>query len=114
MKKIEASELALLDPSVRRDKDRVAAFLDDEFIEFGASGRVYTKPEILAFLSEERSLQPTVADMKTTFIAPDIALVTYRILGKRESLRSSLWRKRDGQWRMVFHQGTLVPVNPPT
>lgn len=88
--------------------------MDDEFIEFGASGRVFTKPEVLTLLSEESILQPQIADMQTVLLASDIALVTYRVLGTRESLRSSLWRKRDGEWRMVFHQGTLVTVNPPT
>ena len=25
-----------------------------------------------------------------------------------DSLRSSIWRLRDGRWRMVFHQGTAL------
>ena len=48
-----AGELRLLDPAVRSSADRIAQLLHPEFTEIGASGRLYTRPEIIAQLVEE-------------------------------------------------------------
>ena len=95
--------------------------LDDDFVEFGRSGAVYTKAETVAALiagDEVVRWATDLADFATRFLSADLALVTYvsfRRYGEgrtdHRSLRSSVWRRRDGQWRMVFHQGT--PKNSP-
>jgi hypothetical protein len=55
-------------------------------------------------------------DFKSQWIAEGVVLVTYRTVridprsGQRAAaLRSSIWIKESGQWRMRFHQGTKVP-----
>ena len=99
------------------DKD-VLELLADEFVEFGSSGRVFSRREIVEAVrtapppdSTRRSLH----DFKAIELGPDVALVTYRALRyegreRREvrSLRSSVWKRFNGAWRMVFHQGTLT------
>ena len=47
------SELRLLQPQVRRTRADVDALLDPEFAEFGADGRRWSRPEILASLASE-------------------------------------------------------------
>jgi glyoxylase I family protein len=44
-----------------------------------------------------------------------VALLTYRahrgataVRPAADSLRSSIWRLRQGHWQMVFHQGTAL------
>ena len=60
-------------------------------------------------------MKQTVSDFRVALMAPTVALLTYRI--RRDSdpplhtLRSSLWRARDGRWRMVFHQATVTPAS---
>jgi hypothetical protein len=44
-------ELALLDPELRRDPDRIRALLHADFVEFGASGRVWDRASIAAVTS---------------------------------------------------------------
>lgn len=93
--------------------------LDDDFVEFGRSGTVYTKAETVAALIagvEAAGWAADLADFATRFLSVDLALVTYTSFRRygdgrtdRRSLRSSVWRKRDGRWRIVFHQGT--PTN---
>jgi hypothetical protein len=42
-------------------------------------------------------------------LAPDVVLATYRVVDetrKQHTLRSSIWKLKDGRWQMVFHQGT--------
>ena len=109
---LRALEERLLDPAVRADPAQVRALLSPEFIEFGASGRVFDRDAIVATLAAEG---PRVArqarGFKVRLLAPGAALTTWRV--KRddgiETLRSSVWQQQaDGRWLMVFHQGTLA------
>ena len=102
-------EERLLDPAVRADPATVQALLAPEFTEFGASGWIFDRAAIVNSLASER---PTVARQARGFkvrpLGTEAALTTWRV--KRddgiETLRSSVWQKREGRWQMVFHQGT--------
>jgi hypothetical protein len=106
-------EESLLDPAIRRDSAQVAALLTEDFEEFGASGRVWTREQILDLLATEIYQRPAMEDFNCALIAERIALVTYRTVrsdphsGERTmTLRSSLWTEQSGRWRVRFHQGT--------
>jgi len=110
---LQACEQALLDPALRRDRSRVSALLAEDFLEFGSSGRVWTHEQILELLETEDYQPPVMEDFKCAFIADGVALVTYRtvrtdpLTGETSAtLRSSLWIKELGTWRVRFHQGT--------
>ena len=49
----QALELKLLTPSTRRDVNVLNRLLADDFIEFGASGNIYTKQDVLCSLPAE-------------------------------------------------------------
>lgn len=104
-------EESLLQPDVRKSQTLVD-LLADEFIEFGSSGRVYSKADLVATLQAESPSKQTTSDFKVIRLAPDAALLTYRIHLHREppvyTLRSSVWQRRGGQWKMVFHQATVA------
>ena len=108
-----AWEEALLDPAVRRDRVRVAALLAEDFQEFGSSGRVWSRGQILELLATEAYQPPAMEDFKCDRIAEGVALVTYRTVKtdansglSSAALRSSIWTEESGEWRMRFHQGT--------
>ena len=107
-------EASLLTNAVRKDAARVAAMLADEFCEFGSSGAVYSKAEMIASLRDEEEVQIAMKEFVYREVGEGIALVTYRSEREMEdgamiaALRSSLWVFRDGRWQMVFHQGTRV------
>jgi hypothetical protein len=108
---LRALEEKLLQPDIRRNREAVALLLADEFREFGSSGRVYTKSEILDLLETESSFRSELTEFRATALKKDVVLVTYRLSRQTMSLstlRSSLWVHRDGRWQMLFHQGTLV------
>lgn len=104
-------ETDLLQPDVRHS-DAVSRLLADDFIEFGSSGRVFAKPEIIASLKAESSVRLEAWQFEVRMLAPHIGLVTYRVRRNTEppvvTLRSSIWEKRGEVWQMVFHQGTLT------
>jgi hypothetical protein len=110
-------EERLLDPAVRRNPALVAPLLSDDFIEFGASGRVFDKASILEDLKNET---PRPASLLTDFaireLSPTIILATYRATrfdpngeAISQSRRSSIWAHVNGQWQITFHQGTPIP-----
>jgi hypothetical protein len=110
---LRTCEEALLDPAVRRDPERVAALLAEDFQEFGSSGRAWSREEIIDLLATEDYRPPAMEDFECDLICEGVALVTYRTSrtdagsGVRTAvLRSSLWTRRNGAWRVRFHQGT--------
>jgi hypothetical protein len=49
------NELALLTPSIRGNPSKVAALLDQEFQEIGASGRLWSRESMISALASEPS-----------------------------------------------------------
>jgi hypothetical protein len=105
-------ELLLMDPEVRRDRERVGALLAPGFVEFGSSGRVWTREPTLELLATATYTSPQVEDFAFRLLGPDAVLVTYRTVrtdaqGERTlTLRSSIWVRESESWRICFHQGT--------
>src|SRR5262245_18442042 len=98
-------EERLVTPAVRASAEALDRLVSDEFVEFGSSGRVYRKPDVIAQMLAQPSVTVRVADFEVLAVAPDVALATYRT---GRSLRSSLWRREGETWRIVFHQGTPI------
>jgi len=110
-------EEKLFETSVRKNAETVASMLADEFQEFGSSGRVYSKDQIIAELQSKSPRRITMQDFRAQLLSNELALVTYRSRriehdgGAAESpatefLRSSLWVLRDNRWKVLFHQAT--------
>jgi hypothetical protein len=108
-------EMDLLRPEVRRNPEMLASLLAEEFREFGSSGRIYTRDEIVNLLSAESPWTFCITDFSVMMLSAGAALVTYQASRQSESLpqaskslRSSLWVLREDRWRMLFHQGTKI------
>jgi len=110
---VVAAETKLLDPAVRTDPLALDRWLDPDFTEIGQSGRLWTRDEIFKdLLSTDQSAYAAaeLSEPQVRELAPDCYLLTSVVqIGDRRSRRSSIWRLRDGQWRMAFNQGTPFP-----
>ena len=105
-----ALELRLLDPATRKQPAAVASLLAPEFREFGRSGRVCTKQNILDHLAAEESSAVELRGFTVTPVDATAALATFVSLHATGSARrSSLWVWREGCWLLLFHQGTPIP-----
>jgi hypothetical protein len=94
---------------VRKSVKELEALLADDFIEFGSSGCIFNKRQVIDGLVNKSPVQMTLMDFNAKLLASDVALTTYRIVKHKErkySLRSSIWKWKEGKWQMVFHQGT--------
>lgn len=109
---LRALEEKLLSGEFRRDREAVAALLAEDFREFGSSGRVWNKQQILDQLETEESFEAEIENFEAVALAAGAVLVTYKVTVRRSgaegasSLRSSIWVKREGRWQILFHQGT--------
>lgn len=100
-------ERELLDPAVRADPLRAAELMHPEFQEIGASGRLWSRQEILEMLADEQAPSMELEVLGLARLDTATALLTYRSASATGSaLRSSVWQHSDGQWRLRFHQGT--------
>lgn len=110
-------ELRVLEESMwrretRADRGYMERTLAPDFFEFGRSGRVYTREDIIGMSVGLGPGDYALRDFKVTPIDREVALVTYvsEVRGSDGRLgnRSSLWRKTREGWQLSFHQGTAV------
>lgn len=104
-------ELALLSDAVRGDRDLASRLLHTEMTETGASGRRYSREEVLDSLSPLVGFNAVdevcAADISTSQIAPDVFLLTYTTSGATGAVaRASLWVREGEQWTLRHHQQT--------
>lgn len=112
---IKALELELLQPEVRKSKERLNELIADNFLEIGASGKNYNKQDILNKLPQQTETKLALQDFNTIEISADTILATYQVEKESEGIkektissRSSIWQNKDGEWKIIFHQGTLL------
>ena len=110
--RILALERKLLDPDVRASSQELDRLIADDFVEFGNSGRIWNKRDVLSALPTESDVHFTISNFAIRELGPGLVLATYRVIRStvesehRASLRSSIWRFENERWQMAFHQGT--------
>jgi ribosomal protein S18 acetylase RimI-like enzyme len=98
-----------------KTKQDISKQMCDEFFEVGASGTVYTKKDAIETLLE-RYNNPNYQDIwetkgfELTKIAPDHYLLTYILIQDkiRVTRRSTIWRRVVDDWKILYHQGTVI------
>jgi hypothetical protein len=108
-------EVRLLQPLVRASPLDLEKLLHQDFIEFGASGRMWDRSQMITSLSGVQlsgdEAPVTASDITGVRLADDVVHVTYVSLrDQRYARRSSIWRRTDAGWRLYFHQGTPTPT----
>jgi hypothetical protein len=103
----------LLKPEVRLSAERISGLLAEGFFEFGSSGRIYnyTAGDVFDDNGETYAME----DFKAYCLSRCCVLATYKAIRKGPegnvtsvTLRSSIWKRIGGAWKMVFHQGTPI------
>jgi len=101
-------ERELLEPSIRADASRLAELLHPSFEEIGRSGRLWGRDALVSELAvEDDAPAAGIEVLGVDRVAGDALLLTARTMDARgATLRSSLWVRSSGRWRLRFHQGT--------
>lgn len=77
---IQSLEERLLNQEIRKSREELAGLLADDFIEFGSSGGVANKEQIIEGLLQESPLELSLSDFDIRILAPEVVLATYRSL----------------------------------
>jgi hypothetical protein len=100
-------------PELGTSRADFAAQIAEDFWEVGASGRRYSRQHVLATLGVRWSLPHADAWETSQFhcrqVGSDTYALTYTLRQQsRVTRRLTIWRKVDGKWKALFHQGTVV------
>ncbi len=102
-------ELYKLEQSLANFESRDIAqrVLCDDFAEFGSSGRVYGKKNVLDMYMTTSGINHAITDYSIAFLSDSVVKAAFKsdFCGKK-ALRTSIWLFVDGSWKMIFHQGT--------
>ena len=108
-REIESLENKLLGSASRKSINTLDELLADDFKEFGKSGLVYNKQDILSRLPNEEPREFNAKYFEVKSLGGLAYLINFRTLESGiEVLRSSIWESIDGRLQMVFHQGTEI------
>lgn len=107
----------LLKSEVRKSSERISELLANDFIEFCSSGDEYhyKDGDVFQAQNDNSTLDWEISDFQIKELSNDCILSLFKLIkhdvvdeNKKYSLRSSIWRNYDGEWKMFFHQGTLT------
>jgi hypothetical protein len=89
---------------------KIPLTLADDFFEYGSSGNIFFKSNCIGD-GGVGVFKMTLNNFELHIRASDVVLATYQVVDdarKRHTLRSPIWKFRDGRWQMFFHQGTIT------
>jgi len=113
-KKLVSLENQLHSCEVRNSKTKLNILLSDQFNEIGASGKMFTKNEVIEYILKSKQIKIMTYDYKLFKLSSSIMQLIYKEKSQldennyRYTLRSSLWKMYGNNWKMIFHQGTVV------
>jgi hypothetical protein len=90
---------------------------ESDFWEVGASGRRYSREHVLEVLEDRHQVASHLAledaweatDFACRELGSDTYLLTYTLSqGQRKTRRATVWRRAGEDWKILFHQGTVV------
>jgi hypothetical protein len=101
------------EPGPGADRGTLAALVSDDYWEVGASGRRYDRAFVLDTVAARPPEPPgawAVAEFAVRLLGGDVWLATYVLhQGERVTRRATIWRRDEGRWVALYHQGTLAP-----
>ncbi|UTR07038.1 DUF4440 domain-containing protein [Alkalihalobacillus sp. LMS6] len=107
---IKALEESHLHTSIRTSGEALGQVLADDFFEFGSSGRIFSRQD---FKDGAGNNHLTLHDWNMHQLDNKAVLTTYRVINhdsNKVTLRSSVWKLVGIEWKLFFHQGTIVPT----
>lgn len=104
-------ELELWVAETRFNRQYMEGLFAPDLFEFGRSGRVYSRDQLLAATGAEINARLPLENMEIRLISERVAQVTYNSYVEYDGVtekarRSSIWSLTNKGWELRFHQGT--------
>lgn len=115
---LERLEVSLWRAETRGNRALMDATFAEDFFEFGRSGRVWSRDQMLFDECPPINIKLPLPNFTITCLDVATVLVTYDSVVQYSTLqcahRSSIWSLIDGRWRLRFHQATAYTPDPET
>lgn len=101
-------ELKLQQEDVRSDKKQLAQLVHDNYLEFGRSGKVWKKADLLVSDQKIPQLHIQSSEFSVQKVGERSYLVSYLTTEKetgKQTNRRSPWVKEENAWQLLFHEG---------
>ena len=83
--------------------------LDANYLEFGQSGKIYHRNEIVEYLRNAGDRSIEIIDFRLEKLCKSCCIAKYRCENDgKNAFRTSIWIQIDNQWKLKFHQGAPV------
>jgi len=112
-RELSALEPIFHHPELGNTRAAYEKMTDESFWEVGASGRRYSRDFVIETLIDRYSrafVDDCVAsDFYCQQLAANVYLLTYTLAqGDRMTRRSTIWRRDSVEWKIAYHQGTVI------
>ena len=113
---IKQLEQKLLHSDTRANPKILDELLADDFEEIGSIGQISSRKDVINWLvNKEKDIRWSLNEFRIKQLSPDLMLAIYRATknentgnASKGSIRSSIWKRTDKGWQMIFHQGTKL------
>jgi hypothetical protein len=112
---IKAREPLFHHPEFGTSRADFERMIVEDFWEIGASGRRYSRDVVLDTLEKRHAVSVvedwTIDGCQCRALSKDVFLFTYILTdeaGVRVTRRSTIWTRASGDWKIIYHQGTMV------
>lgn len=111
---IQRLELRLLQSDLNAHPGLIDELLAHNFEEIDNQGQSHTRAEAVGWLRRKDPQQHWAFEhFRVNVLTDDCVLAIYALQKPPQSstpgsIRTSLWQRRDNQWKMVFHQATKI------
>lgn len=111
---IQQLELSLLQSDLTAHPGLIDELLAQNFEEIDNQGQLHSRSDVIEWLKrKDPELHWAFRDFRVKVLTNDCVLAIYSLQKPQQSsvprsIRTSLWQRRDNQWKMVFHQATKI------
>ncbi|MEK6684818.1 MAG: DUF4440 domain-containing protein [Pseudomonadota bacterium] len=113
---IKQRELKLLQIDLKADPALIDDLLSDEFEEISGSGQVNSRNNVVYWLrNKDNHIQWLLIDFRIKVLTDDLVMAIYTAQKlsdpdstSKGSMRTSIWKCQEGNWRMLFHQASKI------
>jgi len=101
----------------RKSVEKLKVLISDDLKEITSSGLITNKQDCLINLPSAPDIKFVMTDFNYRELTPNLVQTFFRTektvieTGKTSySMRNSIWKKENNDWKMIFHQGTLIAL----
>lgn len=111
---IQRLELTLLQSDLTAHPGLIDELLAENFEEIDNDGQLHTRDDVIGWLKhKDPHIRWAFKDFRVKALTDDLVLAIYSVQKPDQSgtsipgsIRTSLWQRQGGNWKMVFHQAT--------